>query len=101
MSEANYHDFYAPIDGEAERFTIRCCDGAVTKIRPTPLIPGDTLRRFAVLGYLELINHLLMSLPWAALVSCKGTGNICAIIEAAEARRFEIYGPLKSERPAA
>jgi hypothetical protein len=95
MSERVFHDFYAPIDGTAFKFSMRCKDklpNFLYALAPLAVEMGAT-RSSALYAQLDLVNHLLRDLPWAMLASQK-RGNIGAILEAAEARRAEIYGPL-------
>lgn len=86
----DYHDFYAPIEGFACRFTMRCDDGLPVWIQlAAPPVRKEVTMK--LVAQLDLVNHLLRSLPWAALATQRH-GNIGAVIEAAEARRREIYG---------
>lgn len=92
MTARSYHDFFAPIEGDAVRFTMRCDDGLPVWIqcaRP----PASRALTARLVVRLDLVNHLLKSLPWAAF-TLQGHGDIGAVLEAAEARRAEIYGPL-------
>lgn len=89
-----FHDFYVPISGTAIKFSMRCDDGKPKWIGPMVQLAvecGDHRAR-RVHAQLDLLNHLLKDLPWAALASCCGRGPMGAVIEAAEARRAEIYG---------
>lgn len=93
-----YHDFYAPIGGTAVRFSMRCAQGRPIWIGPlVPLhMELGQARGERLYGQLDLLNHLMKSVPWAALASCRGASAITTIVEAAEARRQEIYGTLES-----
>lgn len=92
------HQFFAPIDGAACRFVLHCDGGKPVGLfgmddggpnKPDP----DVCRQLADLNAL-----MAKGLPWGA-VCTQHQGNIGAIIEAAEARRAELYGPL-AEVPA-
>lgn len=98
MSGRTFHDFYAPIDGTALRFQMLCVDGAPKAVLPVqPLRPVLGRRRMQALNaQLDLLEVLLKDLPWPALAGCIGRGNLGAIIEAAEARRAEIYGAARA-----
>lgn len=87
------HEFFAPIDGVACRFSLHCAAGVPqalfaadngTNPKPDPFIARQ----------LADLNELMRKgLPWAA-VRTQHQGNIGAIIEAAESRRLEIYGEM-------
>lgn len=94
MAEQAYYDFYAPVFGVATKFSMRCNDGLPKKLMAlAPLHVEFGTRGERLYLDLDLVNHLLRDIPWAALRMCK-RGNLGAVIEAAEARRAEIYGPL-------
>lgn len=90
MTRRRFHDFFAPIDGFAVRFSMRCDDGLPKQIHKAEPIEGRACDK--VVAQLDLLNHLLKSVPWA-MVAVQTAGNIGAVIEAAEARRCELYGP--------
>src|SRR5690242_14494637 len=92
MTARAYHDFFAPIDGDAVRFTMRCDDGSPVWIQ-CAAPPASRALTARLVGGLDLVNHLLKSLPWEAF-RLQRAGHIGAVLEAAEARRAEIYGPL-------
>lgn len=86
-----WHQFRAPIDGKACRFVVRCTHG-----QPDGLFcihPGylTNARLRELLQDLRALTKLLKGgLPWDA-VRLQHQGNLGAVIEAAEARRVEIY----------
>jgi hypothetical protein len=89
--KGRWHQFQAPVGGKALRFAMRCEDGQVRGLHltdagqvnlPRPLV-GDLLALSA------LLRH--GALPWE-MVRLQTQGHIGAVIEAAEARRVELYG---------
>lgn len=92
----HFHDFYAPVDGVARKFSLACDDGApVALLCMEPLTPTrDFPHTPVLLRALDDCSKLLKSgLPWGAMLAHQ-RGDLGAVIEAAEARRAEIYGAL-------
>jgi hypothetical protein len=86
-----WHQFFAPINGVACRFAMRCEDGAPKGLFCVDAGNGtdcthDLCRQLAAVTAL-----LKGGLPWGAVLTQHG-GDLGAVIEAAEARRLEIYG---------
>jgi hypothetical protein len=95
--QSGWHHFKAPIDGAAYNFAIRCEDGVPKRIYCTDPRQNMVERVRAIPPQLDDVNKLLhKGLPWAA-VTLQKLGDIGAVIEAAEARRAEIYGSAQVE----
>lgn len=85
----HYHDFYAPVDGVARKFALRADDGKVMWIGAMEPLPAKDIKLHTTLDCIIKLLH--RGVPWAVFTSHRA-GDIGAVIEAAEARRAEIYG---------
>ncbi len=88
----DFHDFYAPVGGRTWRFTMRLDNDQVANLASAwPWADGIEMTVLRL--DLDVVNQLLAEgLPWAALAAVRSRRDLGAVIEAAEARRREIYG---------